>query len=243
VGVLVVHGFTSTPASVAHLAHALADAGYNVESPCLSGHGTTWQHLSRVKAETWLMDLQEPLLHLKSRCKIIFVAGLSMGGTLALRLAQMDPAIRGAILINHALLFRNPLTALARFIHPLVPSVKGIASDIRDPGARELAYARTPLAGAAQVHRLAGWALQDLPALKTPLLIFKSRQDHVLPASNATHTYQEAGSADKEIVWLENSYHVATMDHDKDLIVKWSLAFIRRLSEEAPPLPGTSQGA
>jgi carboxylesterase len=234
VGVLVVHGFTSTPASVLPLARAFADAGFNVECPCLSGHGTTWHDLARVSAETWLMDLQEPLLSLKGRCRIVFVVGLSLGGTLALRLAQMDPGIRGVAVINHALFFRSRLVPFAKLLKGLIPSTRAIASDIRAPGVKEIAYGRTPTAGVAEVHRLAGWVLKDLAHLRTPLLIFKSRVDHVLPATNATHTYQEVASTDKELVWLDNSYHVATLDNDKDLIAAWCLKFMRRLVQDTP---------
>jgi carboxylesterase len=153
-----------------------------------------------------------------------------MGGTLVLRMALDGVPFRGVVPINHALWFGNPLVPFARWLHPLVPSTPAIASDIADPTQRERAYDRTPTAGVAQLHRLAQGVRQDLPTLRTPLLLFRSRQDHVLPLRNATRTLSRAGSPDKELVWLERSFHVATQDFDRDIIANRSLAFFQRLS-------------
>lgn len=233
-GVLVSHGFTGSPASVIHLARRLAEAGFNVECPRLAGHGPHWRELATATREDWLRDLREALERLKGRSRIVFVTGLSMGGTLALRLAQTDPAIRGVAVVNHALVFGNPLVPAAFLLKHLVRSTPAIASDILDSGISEPGCDRTPTAGVEQVYRLARDVRADLPALRQPLLVFKSREDHVLPARNAPITLQEAGSTDKELVWLEHSYHVATMDHDKELIADKCIAFFTRLSREEP---------
>lgn len=230
VGVLLCHGFTSGPASMMPLARRLAEAGLDVEVPCLSGHGTRWQDLVPLTAEDWLGDLQAPLELLQARCAAVFVMGLSMGGTLALRLAQLDPGIRGVVAINHALVFGNPLVPLAFLLKHWVPSTPAIGSDLMDPGQREPAYDRTPTAGVAQVQRLARAVRRDLARLQQPLLILKSRQDHVLPARNGPITLREAGSLDKQLIWLEQSFHVATLDYDQERIAELCLAFVRRLA-------------
>ena len=233
-GVLVSHGFTGSTASVLHLAQSLAAAGCNVECPHLTGHSPDWRDLVPATVEDWLRDLETALARLKARSRVVCVTGLSRGGTLALRLAQTDPSIRGVAVINHALVFGNPLVPLAFLLKHLLPSTPAIASDIMEPGVKEPSCARTPTAGVAQLHRLARMVRRDLPALRQPLLILKSRQDHVLPARNATLTLKEAGSTRKELVWLEHSYHVATMDYDKDLIAQQCLAFFTRLAQEHP---------
>ncbi len=232
-GVLVSHGFTGGPASVLPLARRLAEAGFNVECPCLTGHGPHWRELATATREDWLRDLREALSRLKARSRIVFVAGLSMGGTLALRLAQGDPDIRGVALVNHALVFGNPLVPFAFLLKHVVRSTPSIASDILDAGISEPACDRTPTAGVEQVYRLAREARAGLPGLRQPLLVFKSREDHVLPARNAPITLREAGSAHKELVWLEHSYHVATLDHDREFIADRCIAFFTRLTREA----------
>lgn len=229
VGVLVSHGFTGCPGSMRALAEAFAKAGWNVECPCLTGHGSQWQDLIGVPAEQWLADLDAALDRLRARSSKLFVVGLSMGGTLALRLAQTQPNIMGVMVINHALVFGNPLVGLARVLKHGVRSIPAIASDIKDPDQVEPAYSRTPLAGVAEVYRLARMVERDLPSLMQPLLVFKSTQDHVLPARNAKLLMDRAGSVHKELVWLENSYHVATLDYDRELIQSRCLEFVERL--------------
>jgi carboxylesterase len=212
------------------MAKRFAEAGFHVECPVLQGHGTRWEDIIGVKAEDWLQDLQGAMERLKARCSTVFVAGLSLGGALVLRLAQQDPSIRGVILVNHALVFSHPLVPFAFLLKYLSRSQPAIASDVKDPSVTEPAYARTPTAGVAEVHRLGKLVIADLPSFDRPLLVFKSREDHVLPIRNATLTMEKVASTDKELVWLENSYHVATMDFDKDIIAERSLDFVRRLS-------------
>ncbi len=233
VGVLVSHGFTGSPASMLPLARAFAGAGWNVECPLLSGHGTRWQDLMGVRAEDWLADLEAALERLKARSRKVFVAGLSMGGTLALRLAQTDREILGVMVINQALVFGHPLVRCAGLLKHLVRSVPAIASDIKDPAQIEPAYERTPLAGVAEVNRLARMVKGDFQRLEAPLLVFKSREDHVLPLRNATLLMERAASRDKELVMLEHSYHVATLDYDGDLINRRCVAFVRRIADRA----------
>ncbi|GLH72842.1 esterase [Geothrix limicola] len=232
VGILVSHGFTGTPGSVMPLARRLAEAGYDVECPCLRGHGTRWEDLVDVRMEDWLEDLRQALQRLREHCPTVFVMGLSMGGALVLRLAEEDPSIRGVVVINHALVFGNPLVRVAWLLKGLLKSTPGIASDIMDPAMREPAYDRTPTAGVAQLWQLAKLVRRDLPRLQQPLLVMKSRQDHVLPLANAELTLREAGSEDKRLRWLDHSYHVATLDYDKELIAEACLAFVRRLTKE-----------
>ena len=230
-GVLVSHGFTGSPGSMLSLAQAFAQAGWNVECPVLSGHGTRWEDILGLQAEDWIKDLEAALLRLKARSRKVFVVGLSMGGTLALRLAQTDRDLLGVMVINHALVFGNPLVGLARYLKYVVRSVPAIASDIKDSSQTEPAYDRTPTAGVAEVNRLAALVKREFHRLEQPLLVFKSREDHVLPARNATLLMERAASKDKELVWLENSYHVATMDFDSDLINRKCVAFVRRIAD------------
>ena len=232
IGVLVSHGFTGMPGGVLPLAKAMAAAGYQVECPCLRGHGTRWEDLIGFTMEDWLEDLRQAVQRLRERCATVFVMGLSMGGTLALRVAQEDSLIRGVVVINHALVFGDPRVRVAWLMKGLLRSTPGIASDLKDPLVTEPAYDRTPTAGVAQLWRLAKLVRADLPKLRQPLLVFKSREDHVLPVANAELTLREAGSEDKRLVWLDHSYHVATLDYDKDLIAEECLTFVRRHAME-----------
>jgi carboxylesterase len=226
VGVVVIQGFTGTTSSVYYLGKCLADKGYNVEGPRLTGHGTKWQDLNNVRYTDWINDVEKAFDKIKKRAENIYVAGLSMGGTLALYLAEHHQDIKGVILINHAILLHDPRLPFLGVLKYFIKSTPAIGSDIKDPSQKEIAYERTPTAGAHEMVKLLSVVRIDLSKVTAPTLIFKSKEDHVVPLDNAEYTLERISSKNKKIIWLENSYHVATMDFDKDLICEKSAEFI-----------------
>lgn len=229
VGVLVIHGITSTTSSMEYLAKQFADAGYNVELPGLTGHGTKWQDMNSIKYSDWVDDLEKALTKLEERCSKIFLCGLSLGGGLALYLTGKHPEIAGTILINHAAKFTSPIMWFVPILRKFIKSVPAVASDIKDPDSKEIAYERTPTNGVNEMLKMLKEVKKMLPDIKQPVIIFKSREDHIVPKISATFTMDNIGSSDKELIWLENSYHVAPLDYDKELIAKKSKKFIGRL--------------
>jgi carboxylesterase len=105
--------------------------------------------------------------------------------------------------------------------------LKGIANDIADPGAHELAYGKVPTKAAASVLKNQAAVMAGLAKVTCPALIFGSLVDHAVHPSNAPYAYEHLGSSDKELVRLERSYHVATLDYDKELIFERTNTFIK----------------
>ena len=227
VGVLVIHGLTSTTSSMKFLAEQFADAGYNVELPGLAGHGTKWQDMNSVKYADWVDDVEKALKKLQERCSKIFLCGLSLGGELALYLTGKHPEITGTILINHTSKFTNPKFWFVPFLNKFIRSVPAIASDIKDQNSKEFAYDKTPTNGINEMLKLIKEVNKIQSNILQPCLIFKSKEDHAVPKISATFTMKKLGSRDKELIWLENSYHVAPLDYDKELIAKKSIEFIQ----------------
>ncbi|MEK6795877.1 MAG: alpha/beta fold hydrolase [Spirochaetota bacterium] len=228
VGVLVLQGYTGSTSSVRPLGDYLGKF-YNVEGPRLSGHGTRWQDLNRVHWEDWVADAETALALLKRRAKRIFIAGLSMGGTISLYLAERHREINGIVLVNHLLILKNPLLPILPILKLIVPAVKAIASDMMDPTQKEIGYDHTPLKGLAETMKMASIVKRGLADIRKPILIFKSKDDHVVPVDGAPYTYERVSSRDKELVWLTNSRHVATMDYDKTIIMERTRGFIERV--------------
>jgi len=110
-----------------------------------------------------------------------------------------------------------------------VPSLGGIASDIALPDAVELAYDRTPLKALHSLVQAFPDVVRDLPLVTQPLLLMRSAQDHVVPASSAQTVLSRVSSKDVTELVLEQSYHVATLDHDASLVEQQTLAFVRRV--------------
>lgn len=229
VGVLVSHGFTGTPQSMRYLGEYLArEGGFTVFAPRLSGHSARPEDMAQSTAEQWIRDVEAGVNRLQKHCSTIFVTGLSMGGTLALYLAAMHPEIiAGVIPINAALFLNAPALASLAFAPDAPPFITGIGSDIQAPGIKEVAYPVTPTASLRQLYALMGVTRELLVHIVCPALIFESREDHVVPPPNGEYVMENILTADKRLVWLENSYHVATLDNDRQQIAKDSVQFIQ----------------
>ncbi len=225
-GILVIHGYTGTTSSVLPLAQHLADKGFNIEAPCLAGHGTQWPDLNMTGRKEWITNIETSLAKLRIRCKDIFVSGLSVGGLLALYLAENHPELKGTILINPALFYKDPRLFLLPVLRFLMPAAEAVKSDIKDPNQKEIGYDKTPLQGLYQTTLLQKSVRKKLSSIHQPIIIFTSRNDHVIPPQNADMIMQGISSKEKEHVWLENSYHVATLDFDSQTILDKAYDFI-----------------
>lgn len=232
-GVLLCHGFTGSPQSLRPWAEYLAKAGLTVSLPRLPGHGTTWQEMARTRWEDWFAEIDRTFDELQQRCDEIFVMGLSMGGCLALRLAEnRGAAVRGLVLVNPSVTADNKvLFAVAPLLKLLVPSVKGIASDIKNPQANELGYDRTPTKAAATLPGLWRSTQQHLSDLTQPVLIYHSTDDHVVGPASLRLLTGALPPGQVEVRELRDSYHVATLDNDAEAIFAGSLEFVRVHSE------------
>lgn len=231
VGVLLSHGFTGQPASMKPWGEALAERGYAVEVPRLPGHGTTWQEMNTTTWADWLGELERCLADLRSRCDAVVVAGLSMGGALCLRLAADHPDdVAGVVVVNPAISSKRLDVKLLPVLKHLVPSFPGIAGDIKKPGVEEHGYTRTPLKAAHSM--MSAWKplRADLGRITAPLLYLRSTVDAVVDETTEPLVLAGVSSTDVTVVRLENSYHVATLDHDLPLIVEESAAFIARVT-------------
>lgn len=229
VGCLVCHGFTGSTQSMRFLGKYLADeGGLTVVGPRLKGHGTSVEDMARSSAEDWIRSVEAGLQTLQEKCSKIFITGLSMGGTLTLYMAAMHPdVIRGAIPINGAVFANNPDLAGLAFMAAAPATVPGVGGDIKKPGVTELAYADVPVPAIRQLYALMSVTRELLPRVKCPLLVIQSRDDHIVVPDNAPFIIENAGAEDKQLLWLENSYHVATLDHDQELIARETLKFIQ----------------
>ena len=156
-----------------------------------------------------------------------------MGGTLTLLMAGQHPDLfKGIIPINAMLFSNNPDLASLAFMSPAPAEVSGIGSDIKAEGVTENAYPVTPVPTIKELFTLTKVADEMLPRVTCPALIFASRNDHVVPPANSEYIFQKLPNADKQLVWLEDSYHVATLDNDKDLILQKSIDFIKAHTQQ-----------
>jgi carboxylesterase len=230
-GALVLHGFTGCPQSMRPLAKAFVEAGFTVELPRLPGHGTTVEDMVGYRWSDWTAAADVAYGKLAARTSSVVVAGLSMGGSLSLWLAQQHPAIRGIVLVNPA--------AEADDFAPFVEGAKAVlaagehylpavAGDIADPDSKELGYDRSPAAGLVSLVEGIRELKAGLSEIKVPALLLHSPQDHVIPPGSSSLLRQKlAGPI--EYVPLGKSFHVATIDFDGDEINRRAVAFAQKV--------------
>jgi carboxylesterase len=225
VGVVLSHGFTGTPASMRPWAEHLGAAGYTVRLPRLPGHGTTWQHMNGTTWQEWYAEVEAAYAELSSRCARVFAGGLSMGGSLVTLLAENHPELAGLILVNPAYATRRFDARFARYLTWAIRSKTGIGSDIKAGGV-ENGYGRTPVRAFVSMQGLWRTTVARLGEVLAPIRLYTSRVDHVVDDLSALILRRGATNTVIDQVWLENSYHVATLDYDAQLIFDGSVDFI-----------------
>ncbi len=230
VGVLVLHGFTGNPQSMRPLAEAFAAAGHGVEMPLLSGHGTAVADMVDTTWADWSSDAEAAYQRLASRSEQVVVAGLSMGGSLTCWLASRHPEIVGIICVNPAVRAAPEVRA---FVESLLAEgnevMDGLGSDVADPDSPESAYPETPLRPLLSLFDAANELQSELGTIACPLLLFTSPEDHVVPPEDSEFLADHVGGP-VERVSCDRSYHVATLDYDRDVIIGRSLDFIAALT-------------
>lgn len=232
-GILLLHGFTGSPASMRPLADDLAARGFTVEMPLMPGHGTTWKDLVKVTWRDYARETVAAFERLKAGSQRQIAVGLSNGGLIALRLAQTrTDDLEGVVLINPFLASKDRRLKALPVLKMLVPSLPGVANDIAKPDMDEIAYDRLPLRALSSTLELQRIVTAALPDMRTPTLLFTSRVDHTIGTYSSELIAERIGSPDFEHVWLERSYHVATLDYDYPEILEGTVKFAERVAAQ-----------
>lgn len=217
-GVLLIHGFTGTPAHMRPLGEALGREGYTVLGVRLRGHGTQIADMELCKWSDWLRDVRDGFHRLAARCDQIYVAGLSMGGVLSLILAQEQP-LAAVISICAPVRLANRtayLTPAARFF---VRYQYGNPNPEHTPGPYDLGYRDTPIRCVPHLLRLMRMAEGGMHRVTCPLLIVRSGMDRTVRADSAQILYDRATRCThKRILELPNSRHVCTIEPEFDAL-------------------------
>ena len=244
-GVLVLHGFTGNPQSMRPQADALAAQGYTVELPLLPGHGTAVEDLIPTRWADYRAAAEGAYAAMAARCDSVALVALSMGASLACSLAENHPEVVGMVLVNPfvdppADSFRDVLRGVLDSGTEVAP---GVGSDIAMEGSTELAYPGSPIAAALSMFEGLDVVSAALDRIRCPVLLLSSRNDHVVPSSSGDLLVEKV-SGPIERVWLEKSFHVATLDYDAELVVARTVQFVGELfaAETAGAAGGTTGG-
>ena len=209
-GVLLIHGFTGSPAEMRLVGDYLHDRGCTVSAPLLPGHGTTADDMNRRMWTEWTEHVESALANVMSCCETVFVGGLSMGALLALYLAAKHHELAGAICYSPALIVTDRVIRLSSLLKHFVPMKRKASktdTDLTDPEAhlRLWNYDQLPLAAAHELLKLIAKTERLLPQVTCPLLVIYSTRDQAIHPNSARQTYERVPSKDKELVTLHNS--------------------------------------
>lgn len=230
VACLFIHGFTASPSEIYPVARKIHQiTGCTVSGPLLPGHGISPEAMDQIGWEDWWDRVAQEISYLQRSHVQVYVAGLSMGGLLALYAGSLENSLEGIIAINTPIFTNSPvlltLAPLIRLVRPYHPKKD-------DPLTRELesqgrfAYPVMPIKALISMQRLRKMVVQQLPNLELPVLIFQSQGDDKVHPRSAQYIRDKAQGSQVRIIELYNSGHIATMSHDQQLIAQEIAAFM-----------------
>ena len=252
VGVLLIHGLCGTPAEMRFVAMGLGRAGYTVHCPQLAGHGGTRQDIVKTNWQDWYRSAEAALDEIRKDCDTVIVGGLCLGSIIGLHLAARHPdKVQGIALFSPTLWINGwampwytKLFSLvrSRWMANLMEFPDAESLGIKCPRVREFVRAAlaasdgsdlgtvgTPGAMVLEHRRMVAAAKKILDKVQQPTLIIHSRQDDYADLNNATYLRSELTGAE-DLVVLEDSYHMVTLDKERHVVVERTRAFIDRVA-------------
>lgn len=237
-GCLLIHGFTGTPEEMRPVGEALARQGFPVHAVRLAGHGTDVADLARTRWQDWAASVDAAAARLRETCPRLALVGMSMGALLALHLAAREPArVEALVLCGTPLRLDDWRVRAAPVLQRIPPLARryamipkeGDGPDVADPAARAASpsYRATPLAGVVELLRLQGAVRRELGRVVQPVLALHGRHDHTVPLANLALLRRKLRTVETAI--LENSWHVVTIDHDREEVAQRTGAFLARI--------------
>lgn len=243
-GVLLLHGFGDTPQTLALLARRLRKSGYSVLAPLLPGHGRSLEAFNKSRASEWIGAARDAYAGMLARHDSVSIAGLSMGGALAVLLEQREIP---ALILIAPYLGMPRLLRVAAATHWLWGRLAGEVNarsprSIHDPIEREknLAYGSVTGRELHELSKIVRRARKSLADVRAPTLIIQSREDPRCPPAVAEFTLRTLGSKEKKLVWTEGAGHIITVDYGHDRVFG---EIERWLSAHRGPGAATARGS
>ena len=231
VGCLLVHGFTSTPFEMRGLGRYLADRGITASAGLLPGHGTSPADLQGITWREWHGSVDAQLEDMLTRCRRVYLVGLSLGGALSLYVAaRRGDEIAGVVAMSSPIFLPRPLGFVLNRMQPRMPYLNKRFHDIQDPVARasHVTYTSAPVDAIASLVEFLRPVRASLPKVKVPALVIRARRDHVVPPASSRYIYRRLGSPDKRLVTLDKGFHIVTVDRARGQVYAAIYEFIAR---------------
>jgi carboxylesterase len=260
--VILIHGLTGTPNEMKFLAHFLNKRSYSVICPRLANHGQPLRVLKKTKWQEFYQSVRKTFAEIKENPDLIFVAGLSMGALLALLLAEEFPGkIAGVSCLSPTLFYDGWNTPWSKCLLPLAymtpikhyfyfkeeppygiknPQVRNLVHNYYSQaklgdmsGIAQYGYPYFPVTLLYQLHLLVKYLTKRLANIHTPVQVIQAQDDDMTSVKNAQFIYDRVASQNKQMVLLNNSYHVITADQERDKVAEELARFFEEISKDA----------
>jgi carboxylesterase len=244
---LLIHGLTGSPFEMKYLARKLNRAGFTVKGPCLEGHGTTLKDLSKTTWKDWYRSISETFIEMKKSFDSVAVVGLCMGALLSLHLSyEFGSEVSAISLISTTLFYDGWSLPWFKFLLPIsyYPPFRYIYSytekepyGIKNKPLRErivnlmkddsIAYTKAPATSMHELYKLIREVKRELPHIAIPALILHSQEDDLTSIKNPDYVEEKIGSKIVKKIILDDSYHMMTIDNQKDRVAEETIKFFK----------------
>jgi len=254
--VLLVHGLTGTPVEMRYLGKGLNKAGFTVYGVQLPGHCGNEADLAATCWRDWSGAVENAVGDLRARYGTVVVGGLSMGAVLSLHAAAVRPAdVDGLLLYGPTFwydgwtipwysvlwkpLIHTPMGRNYTFMekHPFGIKDerlrKRVVQNMLSGNSADAGTAGMPAQGVRQLWKLVDHVKKELPTITAPTLILHAREDDISSVRNAYYIARHLGGP-VDVSLLDDSYHMITVDRQRDEVVARSVEHLRRLSARVP---------
>ena len=252
-GFLLIHGLGGTPTEMRLVARALHRGGHTVHCPQLAGHCAGEAELLATGWRDWTQSVVDELEHMRGICDTVIVGGLSMGAVLAMHVAAVRPdAVDGLALYAPTLwydgwsipryafllkwLINTPAGRRYSFVEREPYGVKDlrtrslITAAITRGDSAEAGLLGTPSGALKQMWELIGQTRREMQKINCPALLVHAREDDVASLSNAFYIQRRLGGLVDAVI-LDDSYHLVTIDQQREIVVERSLVLAARLAK------------
>ncbi len=234
--VILIHGWSSTPYTIRKLGEYLNKKGYTVIGPRLTGHGTSPDDLEGVVWQDWLDNLDGVYKNITQRYDKVFVAGTSLGGNLAILLAEKYPKIKGLILlatpyktkskIKTTILIKLIKLSGIKYLNKYYPAkVKTLGTAITPM----VSYQRYPVKSVEELMKGVSASIKIMQNIKQPCFIIQSKDDHMINLDSAEKIYNRIASKIKKKKYLQNTYHSFISDVNNQYVFKDIYNFMEQI--------------
>ena len=236
---ILTHGFNGEPVELHEVEDDLKALGWSVTNQLLPGHGVSLRDFARSGWDDWYGAVAGEARIATARGERVVLIGHSLGAALSLLAAARIPGIAGVVALCPPLAIDPRAQRRVAHARSVIPYIPSWGEDLRDRKGARSAFPRhvhrwTPLASLHSLLITLPIVRSALPEITCPALVICSRNDHVAPVQGGLDTYALLGSAQKELLVLERSYHAVTKNVERVTVRNRILVFCQKLGSATP---------